>query len=415
MSKERFQVGKTPVIKITRCDGDLVIRPWLELDVRAAGEFEVQQEESKLTFESSSDLILNVPEGAAVHVDQARHDVVIRSLSGAVSLVEVSGDVVISNVAGAKIGRVGGDLVARNVSGSLSVEGVSGDIVARNIDGDLSLADIAGDGVFQHISGSVSLVDVRGDINVRSVNGDLEVGAGGRDVNLQNLAGRCMVNKVAGDIRLKGGLGPYEHALTAAGDIVLIWPLEAPLLIEAEASTIANRLPLLDVAENDGTLSGRLGDGKTRLVVKAGGTVVLKEASMVSKRWKVDGENFFDFDFVSDLAEIGAAISSEMQHKVTKVTAELEKNFGPDFVSQMATQFSEKAGAAAGKFREAAERERTTQAGSKSQKQAADQRKGAAAPKAGSQEAQLKILKMVENGVITPDEAQMLLQALEGD
>ena len=411
MSKERFQVGKTPVIRITRCGGDLVIRPWLQLDVRAAGEFEAQQDGSQLTFESSSDLILNVPEDASVYVDQARHDVVIRSLSGAISLAEVSGDIVISNVTGAKIGQVGGDLVARNVSGSLSVEGVSGDIVARNIDGGLSLADIAGDAVVQHISGSIAMAEVKGDINVRSVSGDLEISAGGRDVNLQNLAGRCAVSKVAGDIRLKGGLGPYEHALTAEGDIVLIWPVEAPLLIEAQAATIENRLPLLDVNENEGVFAGRLGDGKTRLAVKAGGTLVMKEASMVSKRWKVDGENFFDFDFVSDLADIGEAISSEVQDKVTKVTAELEKNFGSDFVSQMAAGFSEKAGAAAGKFREAAERERSSQAASKSEKRSADQ----AASKSGSQEAQLKILKMVENGVITPDEAQMLLQALEGD
>lgn len=418
MGKERFQVGKTPHIVITDCRGDLVIRPWLELDVRAKGEFKVEETKDQLTFESTGDLVLSVPEGASVHVEQGHGDVVIRSIYGDVSLNKVAGDLILGNLTAAKVNHIAGDMVAKNMSSSLVAQRVDGDVVARNMDGDLSLELVNGDVMAQFISGSVSFVKVMGDINVHSVNGDVEIVSGSRDANLRNLGGRCLVQNIAGDIRLLGGLGPYSHSLTAGGDIVLIWPLDAPLLMEAEASEIDNRLPLVDLNESDGKISGRLGDGKTRLAITAGGRLVLKEAQVISKKWNVGGEQLFDFDFVSELTNLGTKISSEVNEQVARVTAELENNFGPDFMQNMAEQFSQKAGAAADKARQASEREfvRKSTPKQKPKKRSTPADGGDNGVKSGtSYEAQLKILKMVEKGVISPDEANMLLKALEGD
>lgn len=224
-----------------------------------------------------------------------------------------------------------------------------------------------------------------------------------------------MVGNVLGDIRLLGGLGPFAHSLHAEGDFVLIWPLDAPLLLEAEAPIIDNRLPLLDIHQVAGHLSGRLGDGKTRLAISAGGRLVLKEAQMVSKKWDLGGEQLFGFDFVSELSSLGAKISSEVNEQVARVTSELETNFGPDFVQKMAEQFSQKAEAAAEMARKASEGE-FPPASTPRPKQAKRSKPASGAGDSGSNtEAQLKILKMVEQGIISPDEANMLLQALEGD
>ena len=355
MDKERFQVGKAPRVVVADCKGDLVIGPWMDLDVQAKGDFRVEELGEQLTFESRGDLVLNVPEGASVQVAKGQGDVVIRSLTGDVAVENVAGDLIFSNLGAAKVGNVAGDFVAKNLSGSLSVQKIDGDMVARNLDGDLSLEHVNGDVTAQYISGSIACVEIMGDINIRSVSGNVEIVKGYRDANLRNLGERCLVKEISGDIRLLGGLGPHEHALSSAGDIVVIWPVEAPLLLDAEASSIDNRLPLLDVEESAGTLSGRLGDGKTRLALKADGRLVLKEAQMVSKKWNVGGEQLFDFDFVSELSSLGAKISSEVNEQVARVTNELENNFGPDFMRQMAEQFSQKAGAAAEKARKASE------------------------------------------------------------
>ena len=419
MDKERFQVGRTPHIVITNCRGDLVIRPWLELDVQAKGEFKVEEFKDQITFESTGNLVLSVPEGASVQVEQGHGDVVIRSIFGDVSLNKVAGDLILGNLTAAKVDHIAGDMVAKNMSGSLHVQRIDGDLVARNMDGDLSLELVNGDVMAQFVSGSVSFADVMGDINVRSVNGDVEIVSGSRDANLRNIGGRCLVQNITGDIRLLGGLGPYSHSLTATGDIVLIWPLDAPLILEAEASKIDNRLPLVDLNESDGKISGRLGDGKTRLAITAGGRLVLKEAQVISKKWNVGGEQLFDFDFVSELSNLGTKISSEVNEQVARVTAELENNFGPDFMQNMAEQFSQKAGAAAEKAREASEREfarKSTPKKQKPKKRSVPADGDANGDKSStSHEAHLKILKMVEKGVISPDEANMLLKALEGD
>lgn len=418
VGKQRFQAGKLPLITIADCQGDLVIRPWMDLDVRAEGDFEVEQLDEQLIFNATSDLVLTVPEVTAVRVTKGRGDVVIRNLSGGITLDHVSGDLLLSNLGSVKIGKVDGDLVARNLSASLTVDQVTGDVVARNIDGDLVLTTVTGDAVAQYISGSLFLTNIMGDINIRSVSGDLAITDGGRDANLRNIGGRCTARDISGDIRLLGGLGPYDHHLMAGGDFVLRWPVESPLLLDAQAGSIDNQLPLADLGMAGGTISGRLGDGKTRLELKVGGRLVLKPAQVVSKRWNMDGDDLFEFDFFADLASLGATISSGVQEQVTRVTAELENSFGPDFIQQMAAQFSHKAEAAAEKARKAAERgsEKAAKAGQHAKAAPAKDKDGGGAQQPGSRyEAQLKILKMVENGVISPEEANILLQALDGD
>ena len=417
MGKEKFSVGKAPLITVVDCAGDLVVRPWLNLDVQAKGDYQTEVDGETVTFESSGDLILSVPEGSNLVVKRAAGDVVVRSIAGSVELLDVRGDVVLGNLATVKLGHIHGDLVANSLSGSLTAEQIDGDVVLRNLDADLTLGIVNGDGALQFVNGTISLGEMAGDLSVRSVSGDVEIGKVRRDANLRNLSGSCSLSHVSGDIRLLGGLGPFEHSLYAEGDIVVRWPIDAPLLLEAEASRIVNQLPLRDVAATDQTLSGRLGDGNTRLNLKADGTIILKEAQIVAQEWTFGTEPVIDFDFMAELSSLGAKISSEVGEQVARVTAELESNFGPDFMQRMAEQFAQKATDAAAKARKTAAASehgagRTTTTGSKG---SADERAEKSSQRDGKAEAQLKILKMVEKGVISPDEASTLLEALEGD
>jgi hypothetical protein len=410
MGKERFSVEKKPAVLVTECKGDLVVRPWMELDVLAKGEFVAEETADLLTLEGRGDLVLNVPEGTSLRVNHGRGDVVIRSISGEISLENVSGDLVLNNLGAAKVGHVSGDLVASNLSGALSVQNIDGDLVSRNVDGDLSLEHVKGDVMVQFVNGSLSFAEVSGDINLRGVNGNVAIKNGKRDLNLRSIGGQCLIENIAGDIRLMGGLGPFAHSLTAKGDFVLIWPLEAPLLLEAEASSIENRLPLVDVVEEKGKLNGRLGDGKTRVSIHAGGRLILKEAQMISKKWTMSDEELFNFDFLSELSELGtnfgAKISSMINDEVTQ-----------DAARKMAEEFSQKAGKAAEKAAEMAglTAERIFEHTSAAQQKKKSAKETALNKSKSSTEAQLKILKMVEQGTISPDEANMLLDALEGD
>ncbi|MCZ7671400.1 MAG: hypothetical protein M5U34_31835 [Chloroflexi bacterium] len=195
------------------------------------------------------------------------------------------------------------------------------------------------------------------------------------------------------------------------------WPVDAPVTINAQASAIKNRLPLQDVAEEAGVLTGHLEQGSAVLNLEAGGRIILKEAQLVKDAWAQDSGEDFNFNFGFDFAEIGERISREVEQNVSRLADELQHRFGPNFGEEMAEKFARKAEHAAAKAEQAAAR-----AQQRAERQQARHArwtpppppKPAAPPKPkSSPEEQIKILKMVEQGIISPEEANTLLQALE--
>lgn len=409
MTKQSFETGETPQVQIVRCEGDLIIRSWTEPRVAVRGDAEVEEEKGGLRISTDNDLRLQLPEGSAVSVTRVAGDLVLKHLNGDVHVEEAHGDVVLANLASAKLGTIHGDLVLKHSAGPVGIEMVDGDVVVRHINGDFHLRSARGDVAARHINGTVSLGEAAGDLELMSISGDVKVGQCQRDANLRDIGGLCNVPQVQGDVRLVGSLRDGKHSLGAEGDIVLRWPKESPLMLEARAPQIKNRLSLEDMVEEEGLLAGRIGSGDANLMLKAGGQIVLKEAQIVSEAWESDEENGFVFGF--NLAGLGARIRSEVEQHVKRVSADLEKQFGPDFEETIKENVARRAEKAAARAERAAKR--------------AQRREYYAPPpppppgpppssRGPSPSEQLKILKMVEQGTITPEEASTLLEALEG-
>jgi hypothetical protein len=252
-----------------------------------------------------------------------------------------------------------------------------------------------------------------GDFSLRNVGGDINLGQIHRDVNLRNIGGLVKVANVHGDIRLTGGLAPGKHHLKADGDIVLRWPENAPLHLEATAPKIRNRLNLTDLVEEEGRLTGRIGEGETFLILEANGRIILKDVQP-TKEWEDFDGTEFDFDF----SGIGEKISSEIASRMQDFSTRIEHNFGPEFAARMEEQAlkaaakAEKAAAKAVQQVEKTARHMRWQNDHTMWKPATPSAPGKE-PQATAEE-QLKILKMVEKGIISPDEAGTLLEAIEG-
>ncbi len=222
----------------------------------------------------------------------------------------------------------------------------------------------------------------------------------------------------------KGGLSAGEHIFEASGDIVVRWPRNAPLQLVAKASEVRSRLPLEDVKELENSMVGRIGDGDTIVTLIAGGKILLKEGQLIDEKWDNEQKEAFDMDFMIDLAGLGERVSSEVNQSMAKVTQEIEAYFGPEFaqnisakVTQQAEKAAQKAEAAAEKARRYAERQAMRADRAYRPDHFAVPPKRYPQPDAPtrkvSSEEQLKILRMVENGTISPDEASTLLEALE--
>lgn len=422
MSKERYEAGKAPVITISECNGDLLVGSWSDTAVLVqGGDCNVVETEGGLTITSNGKLRLTVPPAASIGVEKVSGDLVIKNVNGDMSIQEVQGDGVFVGLNHAKISTIHGDLSAKNMNGPVSAETVHGDAVFRNVQS-INLQNVYGDFSGRNVNGSATLGQVMGDIGLRTLNGDLNVGKGQRDANLKNLGGKNTVSAIHGDIRLFGGLVSGDHTFNANGDIVVSWPSDAPLNLSATANSIKNRLTLDSVEETETSVQGRMGDGKTNVTLQAGGRLILRDTQVTKEEWDSEDEEGFGFDFSMDFGALGERISQQ----INRVTTELQTKFGPDFTSKISSK-AEEAAAKAEKAAERAMRELEMQMEKMNRKAnrpvppVPPVRPVSPVPptpptpkaKKSSAEEQLKILRMVESGTITPDEAAMLLKALD--
>ena len=419
MSKQRIETSKTPHIHLD-CHGDLQIRSWAESAVMLQGS-DYQVTQSDKSSEKSlvdnlviqaNDLVLTVPTATTVVMSTVHGDAVAKNIVGGLNVIEAHGDVSLNNLENVDIGTIHGDLSGRNLTGASTINEVMGDASLRNV-GEVTINIINGDCAIKNIDGAVTVESIMGDFSLRNVGGDVNLGQIHRDVNLRNIGGLIKVAEVNGDIRLTGSLAPGKHHLKAEGDIVLRWPENAPLHLEANAPKIRNRLNLTDLVEEEGHLTGRIGDGETFLILEAKGRIILKDVQP-TKEW----DDFDGTEFGFDFSEIGEKISSEISSRMQDFSSRMEDNFGPEFAARM----EEQALKAAAKAEKAAAK--AVQQVEKTAKQMRWQSDHSmwkpATPSAPSKEPQataeeqLKILKMVEKGIISPDEASTLLEAIEG-
>ncbi len=417
MSKEHIPTGKAPHIFLDSCDGDLVIRGRPEPALQVKGEFEVTESDKGYHLTGHGGLTLIAPADAILTIGDVGGDLVVKHVAGFCHVDQVHGDVALTDLGQVELGVVNGDVSARHLRGSLAVDQTHGDAQVRNAAA-VTLGTVHSDLVARHLSGALTVGEVSGDADLRHVDGDVVLSCGHRDVNLTNVNGIVTVTDVHGDIRLRGRLGQGDHSLQAQGDVVVRWPAGAPLNVTATGARIDNRLPLEDaVAKNGGSLVGRLGQGETHLMINAGGRVVLREVEMVDEKWGDFGGAEAGFDFEIDMGpmsmgNIGARVEAEVNQHIARVTQDLGAKFGANFGQRIAEQVARKAEKAAERAERAAERARRRSGDARGRAGVFDFTAPPAPPKPASMEEQLKILKMVETGKITPEEANMLLEAL---
>ncbi len=417
MSEERFETVKAPVVIVT-CHGDLQVRGWSEpaLLLKGSG-YTCSESEKAWSIESASDLKLYVPMAADLTIVEVNGDLKVKMVEGGLTISEAMGDVVTRNVGAVELGTIYGDLSIRNVNGMMTINSIMGDISARNTE-TLEIGTIHGDCSIRYVNGAADLNEVLGDISIRTVNEDITIGRCRRDLNVRNVGGRLSAEDVSGDIRLFGGLPSGKHSLTAQGDIVVRWPIDQPLLVEARSPDIRVIIELEDLVEETGFLSGRIGEGETFLLLNAKGRIIIKDAAAPDKQY--DEFVDMDFDMDMDFGGLGEQFATEITNRMSEFSARMEKEFGPSFTAKI----ERTAKAAANKAERAADRAvRKAEQAARKVRYQADRTSWNAPPSAAraqspkenkaTKEEQIKILRMVENGIISPDEASTLLEAID--
>jgi hypothetical protein len=329
--------------------------------------------------------------------------------------------------------QVSGDLCVRHVNGPLAIDSAHGNVSLRDL-GPAAIQSVAGHLEAHHVGGSLSLGRVSGSVRLRQVKSKLVIERCDGDLNARDLLGGVEAREVHGNIWLSSELSPgQEYRLHAHGNVKAYFPADSSARCTLEAGgELRCGIELEERQQVARRLSGRWGDGQALVELHAGGNLLVQgdgdewgigdrieeivEAEMSKLEQRLHEE-------LSSLGDIGTTLEDKMRRKFEK-RAERARHMAEkeaERAIQRAERMEEKA-------RRRAERveEKRRERGERAAGEAAHHlpswspfRWGAGPRPSPKHEPisdgeRLMILRMVEQKKISSEEAERLLDALEG-
>jgi len=380
MFKRTFETSATPHITIAECLGDLVARGSdnrrITLRLRdGTDDVVVEREGESLTIAARSDCLLTCPRGTTLTIHVVRGDLKVK---------EVQGPVV--------VGTVYGDVTLRGV-GPTALEQAHGDLSARQVAGDLQVQSLAGDG------------------RIRGVDGLLSLGQVGGDLRADGLRGGLAAEGIGADVRL----GPPFSAgsvyrLNAGSDLRLRLPADASLrLILRTGGRVRSDIPGLDLEEEAGETRGTLGGGEATLEAQVGGHAYLRPLET-----EEGAAEPLEPDFVADLEGLGLIIETRIAEAMAELETRLEESLGRADSEAVRLRVERATAKARRAAERAAERARMRAERAERRWRRASGQRPRPRREPTTNEERLRVLRLVEEGKITPEQAADLLAALEG-
>lgn len=370
MTNAKYTTTATPQLKIS-CQADLQIVGTTDnvvaIDIEDnSPASRVERQDELIVVTAQRDCDIACPIGTLLTIEHASGDLRVTQVKGALVVNLVNGDAALHDV------------------GPVAMKSVQGDLSLRDASGDVQIEVVRGDAKLKRVAGHVVLNKVAGDLSANDLGGGLAVSQVGGDATLQTSlgAGCTYTVKAGGDVILRVNNGGGQFALNCKGDLRV-------------------RLPMTNWTGNDRSATGTYGDGSAQVTLMADGDLLVLPGN--------SGAAPFDPDALSEQVEamIESAMS-QFESQMSRVQHDLEQRFGK-FDKQ-----AEKAAERAARSAERAKRRAEHAAGSWSFSVGRSPTPPAPPSEPVSDQERLMILKMVEEGKITADQAAQLLSALEG-
>ena len=415
MDVRSVQTGETPIITLN-VSGNLSVKGWDKLEIVAKSpsrdDLVLDVQEGAVSLNCRTNCSLRVPYGSVFQDCHITGDATFKSLENELTISKLSGNLSLRSIESAKIGSVNGNLVAKNVDGSISLEKCQGNVSVRDIQGDLMIAE--------SIAGNLTLKDIDG--NARA--------------------------EARGNVSVELDPSPESsYDFQAKGNLSCRLPMDASIEVKiARGARISVKIPGVEVHSPIETpFEMVLGEGDAKLALAASGNVSLASRPADWDMGEFEVEIGEDFDLMAE--SLNEQISSQIEAQMEMMEEELQHQLDTLSFSLEKTALSaDQAERIAERAREASERanrraqEKIRRAQEKMQRkleaaQRRAERKARAAERAArdrrrrpetpvrpapprsepvTDEERLMILQMLEQGKVTPEEAEQLLAALEG-
>ena len=375
-------------------DCSLVVRGRDIEDVQVSGKgaktLEWEERDDTYHLRIRRDAIVDVPRQSRVDLEDCRGHVDVSELPGGVTGGVIGGHVHLGNLGSVSLRDIGGHCSVARVEQDVSTGSIGGHLNAEAVGGNLSIPNVGGHARGRDIKGRMNLSNVGGHIEFQDVNGMGGLNAGGH-------------------ARLKlSALRDSDYSVNAGGNIALQLPPGAGATVHMSSSA--------------GDSVQVLGDGAANFQLNAGGMISLSANNPRSPHVESDAAP----DGPGPIENIAQQVRQHIERVIETATRRLtsvmdDQGLTSDQRANLQEQFTEIQEEAVKAAQEAMETVQTRSRAVWEQevkpnldfltREAEPVQSPPVSPEAQAKE-RMMILRMLEEGKISVEEANQLLQAL---
>ena len=406
MADKNIPIEDISELEITSVGGNLILNGWNREEIRIrdfSDENLTKKTKTKFQLSFPGDGLISIPHQISLTVGSVGGDGVIKGLGSALKVSSIGGDLTLSDISKTTVESVGGDVFAKRIQGDLLINQVGNDCLVDSLKGQLSLEQVGNDFQIQGISGGIS-IQAAGDGQINfspvpwqayqiSVVGDLSVGLPddcNAELSLQSDKNEIIIK--LGSIDENVNQFEYQKVIGEGGAVVML-SAGGKLFISSDQYNWFSGLQLnakefenlaADFSNQTADqIRNHLGNLEVDLrETLAGLSETLDSLGLSEKSLK---------DLKEQIEETSRQAVQKAEIAAVKATAKMEKNIAK--VQRKAQKLK----------RKSSEFDLNEFLTSQAEK------------KAVSEKERLLILEMLQEKKISPEEADKLLKALEGE
>ncbi len=374
MFERSWETSATPQVVVRSCLGNLRVRAETDQKLilvveEKEDEVRIERDGETFSLRIPADGTLVCPSGTRLTVEEVFGNLHVGGLEGELTIATVHGNATLHDVADVSFRETLGNLQARSIAGNLTGE------------------DLKGNGRISEVTGRLTLGEVRGNLVGENLRGGLEAG------------------RVRGNVRLAPYFAPGAiYRVEASGNLDILLSPEPDVSLTLRAKgRMWSQVAGLDLERTESQATATLGSGEAAIEATVQGNITLRPA------W---AEEVFSTE--THLEDLGATIERRVNEKMAELATRLETTLGGFKGEPIQRRVEMAADRARREAEHAAERARMRAERAERRWQRASGEGARPEPETVTKEEQLRVLRMVEEGRLTPDEAAELLSALEG-
>lgn len=313
-----------------------------------------------------------------------------------------------------KVKVVGGDAKITNLVNVLEVDTIGRDLILRHITGQVTIGNVGSDFVAKHLDSSLAINTIGSDATIQNVAGNVVVDLIGSDLELREVTGSCQFPQVGSDISMTlDFIAGNTYHFNAGSDVSCI------LRSVGDVTFVLPRRVAVEIDEDSIDATLQIHNAMQKVVLGEGGAEVYVQGDSFELSSSRQSKSFtFDFDFDTSLGDIekrindslsglGQIIETRTQEAINQATS-FAKNIEGRWTGEFEQAQRQAERHAARAMRHAERFQRYT-----SRRRDEDEPVKNWEPV--SNEERILILKMVQEGKISVEEAEKLLSTLEGN